>query len=108
LLLERLRQHRPGLVVRPHRLAACLATERGVEVCAPVHDAFLIEADAGAIDAEVARMQDCMREASELVLAGFPLRSDAKVVRHPDRYSDPRGVRMWETAQSILAELPDR
>ena len=24
------------------RLAACLATERGIEVCAPVHDAFLI------------------------------------------------------------------
>ena len=24
------------------RIAACLATERGIEVCAPVHDAFLI------------------------------------------------------------------
>ena len=28
------------------RLACCLATERGVEVCAPVHDALLIEGDA--------------------------------------------------------------
>ena len=27
------------------RLACCLATERGVKVCAPVHDALLIEAD---------------------------------------------------------------
>src|SRR5262249_17333470 len=50
------------------RLAACLATERGIAVCCPVHDAFLIEADAGMIDAESARMQEAMREASELVL----------------------------------------
>ncbi|MDY3558621.1 DNA polymerase, partial [Gemmata sp. JC673] len=74
------------------RLAACLATERGIRVCCPVHDAFLIEADAGAIDAETARMQDAMREASVAVLPGFPLKTDAKVVRHPDRYTDPRGA----------------
>jgi hypothetical protein len=86
------------------RLAACLGTERGVEVCCPVHDAFLIEADTDAIEGEVARMQDCMREASELVLSGFPLRTDAKVVRHPDRYVDERGRRMWETVQRLLDE----
>lgn len=85
------------------RLAACLATERGVGVCCPVHDAFLVEADADAIDAETSRMQGAMREASELVLPGFPLRTDAKVVRHPDRYSDDRGKQMWETVQGILA-----
>jgi DNA polymerase I-like protein with 3'-5' exonuclease and polymerase domains len=87
------------------RLAACLATERGITVCAPVHDAFLIEADADAIDAETARMRAAMREASELVLPGFPLRSDAKIVRHPDRYSDPRGERFWGVVQSLLAQL---
>jgi hypothetical protein len=87
------------------RIAACLATERGVTVCAPVHDAFLIEADADAIDVEIARMQAAMREASELVLPGFPLRSDAKIVRHPDRYSDPRGERFWCVVQSLLAQL---
>jgi DNA polymerase I len=86
------------------RLAACLATERGVAVCAPVYDAFLIEADAGDIDAEVARMQAAMREASALVLPGFPLKTDAKAVRHPGRYSDPRGERMWATVQARLAE----
>src|SRR5437763_8851187 len=46
------------------RLAACLATERGVAVCCPVHDAFLVEADADEAEAEVARMQACMGEAS--------------------------------------------
>src|SRR5215210_1007625 len=50
------------------RLACCLATERGIEVCAPVHDAVLINAPLDQLDADVARMQDAMREASRIVL----------------------------------------
>jgi hypothetical protein len=87
------------------RLAACLANERGLGVCCPVHDAFLIEAGAGDIEAETARMRGAMREASELVLPGFPLKTDAKVVRHPDRFTDPRGECMWAIVASILDEL---
>ena len=87
------------------RLAACLATERGIEVCAPVHDAFLIEAAAADIDVETERMKVAMREASEVVLPDFPLRTDAKIVRQPDRYSDPRGERMWETVTDILDRM---
>jgi hypothetical protein len=45
-----------------------------------------------------------MREASEWVLPGFPLRTDAKVVRHPDRYVDDRGRRMWDTVRALLDE----
>jgi hypothetical protein len=32
------------------RIACCLATERGVSVCAPVHDALVIEAPVDQID----------------------------------------------------------
>jgi len=39
------------------------------------------------------------------VLGGFELRSDAKIVRHPERYMDPRGKRMWETVVEILEDL---
>jgi hypothetical protein len=84
------------------RLACCLATERGVTVCAPVHDALLVEGPAGDIETVVADTQAAMREASELVLPGFPLRTDAKVVRHPDRYSDDRGRAFWETVWGLL------
>src|SRR5215510_1346814 len=35
------------------RLACCLATERGVEVCAPVHDALLVEGPADGIEGVV-------------------------------------------------------
>jgi DNA polymerase I-like protein with 3'-5' exonuclease and polymerase domains len=84
------------------RLACCLATERGTAVCAPVHDAILIEAPAAEIDDAVATARSDMRRASELVLDGFALRTDVKVVRHPDRYMDARGVRMWELVMGLL------
>jgi DNA polymerase I-like protein with 3'-5' exonuclease and polymerase domains len=87
------------------RLACCLATERGIRVCAPVHDALLVEGPIDEIEDVVARTQAAMREASEVVLPGFPLRTDAKIVRHPDRYSDERGQRMWETVGRLLEEL---
>lgn len=87
------------------RLACGLATEQGITVCAPVHDALLIEADANRIDEAVAATQAVMREASGIVLGGFELRTDAKIVMHPERYMDPRGVRMWETVCGILREL---
>lgn len=87
------------------RLACCLATERGITVCAPVHDALLVEARAGEIEQAVAGCQAAMREASENVLSGFALRSDAKIVAHPERYSDPRGEQMWATVMGLLADL---
>jgi hypothetical protein len=87
------------------RLACCLATERGIRVCAPVHDAVLVEAPAGEIKAVVEATQAIMREASELVLPGFPLRTDVRVVRWPDRYTDERGVGMWEAVWELIGEL---
>jgi DNA polymerase I len=85
------------------RLACCLATERGIEVCAPVHDAVLICAPVGRLDADVARMQTCMAEASRAVLNGFELRTDAALIRHPQRYQDPRGAVMWDRVSRLVA-----
>ncbi len=77
------------------RLACCLATVRGIKVVAPIHDAIMIEAPLDLLEAEVARAQAAMAEASRVVLNGFELRSEAKLIRYPDRYQDPRGHRMW-------------
>lgn len=87
------------------RLACCLATERGIQVCAPVHDAVLIEADVEDIDEAVRKTQSAMREASEMILSGFSLRTDAEIVRWPERHVDARGVSMWRTVTSIISEL---
>src|SRR5215203_5498184 len=84
------------------RIACCLATERGVRVCAPVHDAILIEAPADQIEAEVVRMGGYMAAASRIVLAGFELRTDAEIIRYPDRYSDARGQAIWDRVMKLL------
>jgi hypothetical protein len=86
------------------RLACCLATERGVEVCAPVHDAVLICARLDRLEEDVAHMRAAMAEASRIVLAGFEIRTDAKLIRYPDRYMDPRGQIMWERVMRLVAK----
>jgi DNA polymerase I-like protein with 3'-5' exonuclease and polymerase domains len=87
------------------RLACSLATERGIRVCAPVHDALLIEAPLDEIAAAVLATQTAMLEASEVVLSGFALRTDAKTVRHPERYMDKRGEQMWAKFWTVVEEL---
>ena len=84
------------------RLACCLATESGIDISAPVHDAVLITAPLARLDADVARMQDAMREASRIVLAGFELGTDAHIVRYPERYMDERGAVMWQLVMTLL------
>jgi DNA polymerase-1 len=85
------------------RVACCLATERGVEVCAPVHDAILITAPLNRLDQDISRAQAAMAEASRVVLDGLELRTDAKRVVYPDRYTDPRGAVMWNRVTGLIA-----
>jgi DNA polymerase-1 len=85
------------------RIACCLATERGVHVCAPVHDALLIEAAAFDIGDAVATTQAAMSEAARAVLSGFEIGTDVAVVKWPNRYSDPRGEVMWTRVLDLLA-----
>jgi DNA polymerase I-like protein with 3'-5' exonuclease and polymerase domains len=90
------------------RIACCLATERGIRVCAPIHDALLVEGPVDSIEEVVGETQRAMQEASEVVLSGFPLRSDATIVRYPDRYSDKRGAKMWDTVQRLIGGSDER
>ena len=87
------------------RLACCMATEAGITVCAPVHDAILIEAPLEQLDQVIEQTKMIMAEASDIVLDGFRLNSDADVIRYPNRYSDERGVKMWETVTGILHQF---
>ena len=85
------------------RLACCLAVERGIKVCAPIHDALLIEADITDIELRVVELRACMDEASELVLGqGKICRTDAEIVRYPDRYMDDGGESMWQVIMELL------
>jgi DNA polymerase I len=90
------------------RLAACLATERGIEVCAPVHDAFLIAAPVKQLRADIAAMRDAMGEASRIVLDGFGLGTDVSITEWPNRYMDGRGKVMWERVTKLLQPTAER
>jgi hypothetical protein len=88
------------------RLALCMATEQRIGVCAPVHDAILIEAPLEELDETVISMQEIMADASTFVLGeDYCLDTEAKVVRYPDRYMDERGAVMWAKIMEILREL---
>jgi hypothetical protein len=84
------------------RLACCLATERGIDVCAPVHDALLVESDVDMIEETVAATRAAMTEASRVVLDGVEIGTDAEIIRWPDRCADPRGAVMWERITALL------
>jgi hypothetical protein len=90
------------------RLACCLATERDVDVCAPVHDALLIEADRDRIGEAVHITRAAMAEASRMVLGGFELGTDAKLIHWPRRYADRRGEAIWRRVIGILDGLERR
>jgi len=87
------------------RIAAIAATEAGIEVCCPVHDAFLIHAPLDRIDNDVALLRDIMRRASLAVTGGLEIRTDAKIVKFPDRFSDERGAAMWHRILKLCTEI---
>ena len=84
------------------RLACCLTTEAGVRVCAPIHDALLIEAPTRDLDDSVATTQRLMAEASAVVLDGFALRTSVRIVPAPDRWTDQRGQSVWSAVEGAL------
>ena len=83
------------------RLACCLATERGIRVCAPVHDALLIEAPAldleGAVEATQAAMAEADPDGPRRIFTTILLAHSL-----PERYEDERGARMWSLVWQTL------
>jgi DNA polymerase I-like protein with 3'-5' exonuclease and polymerase domains len=91
------------------RIACILAMRHGIKLLAPVHDAVLIEAPIERIEADVALMREIMRRASRIVLnkdrnGTFELRTDFKIVRYPDSYSDARGDKVWDDVMRLLTD----
>jgi len=90
------------------RLACCLATEDGLEIVAPVHDALAMVAPLDAIDDHTARLLQHMEAASETVLSGFTIRAEVEAeVLHPNRYSDKGGHEMWDLVTGLLPEAAE-
>jgi hypothetical protein len=87
------------------RLAVVLTARRGIELIGCVHDALVIESSIEKIDEDVAITRECMRRASRIVLnSEHELRTDATVVKYPDRYTDKRGTQMWNEVIGLLEQ----
>jgi DNA polymerase I len=89
------------------RLACCMATEAGIRVCCPVHDAVLVEAEDGDIADAVKKCRAAMEESSRIVLDGFTIRTETKIVRYPERYMDKRGLAMWNAVSELVGGFDD-
>jgi hypothetical protein len=88
------------------RLACCLATEAGLTICAPIHDALLLESPTNRINNDIDLLKSIMQEASEIVLGdGKSCGIDVQVFHYPDRYQDERGVYMWDKVQRLLSSF---
>jgi len=105
------------------RYAACLATERGVDVGASVHDAFFYTAPADSWEDVDMMMKSCMNEACEAVLGdGYALKSDRDVVLydaggyrydadakiHYGHYAHEDGIKTWNKIEDALREAAEK
>ena len=87
------------------RMAITSMLERGIKVCAPIHDAVLIEAPLDELDEVISKAQVIMADVSDYILSGFRLSSDVDVVKYPERYTDERGAHLWETIIGLAADV---
>lgn len=90
------------------RIACILMVENGITLCAPVHDAVLIQAPDDLIDEHVAIAQACMSVASQKMLSGFALSSDAAILRYPQRFLEDGAKDFWDKVMGILQESQTR
>jgi len=86
------------------RIACYMLVQAGIKICAPVHDAILCEFDLETVDADVKRVEVIMQEASKIVL-GKSLKTDAEIVKYPDRYIDKRGIDTWNRVTRIVNDI---
>lgn len=86
------------------RLAACLATEAGHKIAAPVHDALLLVGDAATIDEEARAVADIMEDVGGKI-AGIPVDAEIEITRSGERYFEKRGATMFKRIMGILGTV---
>jgi DNA polymerase I-like protein with 3'-5' exonuclease and polymerase domains len=89
-------------------VASVLAERRGIPIVAPIHDAFVAEAEVGLEEEASLALDRVMRDASRVVLRGYELPTDSQIIRPGEHYYDERGESMWTTVSELLAKLAAR
>ena len=85
------------------RLACILIEQDGeIELCAPVHDALMIESSLERIHELATKTSKLMEEASRFICDDLTIKTDAKFTLYPNRYSDGRGSSIWNLVKEYL------
>jgi hypothetical protein len=84
------------------RIALVMLDAAGIRVCAPVHDAVLVEAPEA--EAVAAKVRAIMTRASEKLL-GVATRVSITPIRFGERLVEKRGVEMWNRVMGALHEV---
>lgn len=82
------------------RRANLFLWEAGVRVCAPVHDAFLIECKSDVLEDVALETRRCLESASVDVLKGHRLRTELRILQCPERLLESRGQAMWDLVRA--------
>jgi DNA polymerase-1 len=85
------------------RIAVDMMLDRGIMLCATVHDAVLIESSARNIARDSQIAAECWSEASKVVLDGFELKTDCVITKYPRRYFEEDGKEMWDRVRHLIA-----
>jgi len=96
------------------RLAIIETRRRGVEICAPIHDALLIQAPIREIRSAIRETKEAMAAASRIILRGYELRVGCKddaivkgkvvrgdITRYPQRFYSEDGADFWHRIQRL-------
>jgi hypothetical protein len=89
-------------------VACVLAERRGVHIVAPVHDAIMAEAPAEQAEDVSIALDRIMRDAAAVVLRGYELPTDVKMVTAGQRYFDERGEAMWNTVNKLISKREEQ
>jgi len=90
------------------RIAAIAATEAGIQVCAPIHDAFWVLAPLDQLDETIRQMTEIMIKAGEAVTGGLTIGVTVEdPVRLPKclgdiRRPDDKGQAMWAEVWNLI------
>lgn len=87
------------------RIACILIARENIKICAPVHDAILIESKVEDIERDVEIAQSCMKEASRIILNGFELNSDVEIFKYPQRFLNPSSEEFWHRVMDIKDKI---
>ena len=84
------------------RIAVDMMLDRGMMLCATVHDAVLIESSVKNIARDCGSRRS-WATASKIVLGGFELKTDCAVTKYPRRYIEESGKDMWDRVRNLIA-----